>query len=117
MSKVLDNAVTQADDGWTFQCPNVDGDTCGEPGGPGFTSSGWPTKKAAAARGQQHFDEHKLAADLTAARAAAAADEEDFDAEAFVEAHEFSPMQELGEFRRDQGLVVDSDGSVSVEAL
>lgn len=92
MSKLLDQAVTQnSDDGWDFHCPGIQGSACGDVGVP-FSSTGWPTKKAALARGQQHFDDHKGIA----------------------------PMQELAEFRRDQGLVVNPDGtvgSVSVEDL
>ena len=84
---LLDKAVTQAeDDTWTFQCPGVQGDPCGDPP---FSSNRWPTKKAATARGAQHFDAHKVKA----------------------------PMQEMGAFLRDQGLTVNDDGSVSVKDL
>lgn len=87
---VLDDSVTKADDGtWTFQCPGVKGDGCGEPGGAGWTSTAWPTKKAAVARGAQHFAEHKGE----------------------------GPMQDMAEFLVDQGLVLNDDGSVSVEDL
>jgi hypothetical protein len=87
---LLDKAVTQAkDDTWGFQCPGVQGAACGGLDGPPFASTGWPTKKAATARGAQHFAEHKGE----------------------------GPMQELSEFREDQGLVVADDGSVSVKDL
>ena len=94
MAKILDRSVTKADDDtWTFQCPGIQGSPCGDLAtGQPFVSSGWPSKKVAAARGAQHFDEHKGV----------------------------GLMQELGEFRRDQGLVVNPDGSVgsvSVEDL
>jgi hypothetical protein len=60
MEKTADY-TTKADDGtWTFQCPGVEDSRCGDPGtGQPFFSSGWPDKKTAAARGAQHFDEHK----------------------------------------------------------
>lgn len=59
MGKILDDSVAQAKDGtWTFACPGIAGSPCGDKGVP-FHSSQWPTKKAAAARGQEHFDEHK----------------------------------------------------------
>lgn len=83
----LSKAVTADGDTWTFQCPGVQGSPCGD--AQPFSSSGWPTKKSATARGQQHFDEHKG----------------------------LGPAQTLEEFRRDQGLVVNDDGSVSVEDL
>lgn len=90
MSKILDNAVTQEkDDSWTFQCPGVSGSLCGSPDGPPFSSKGWPSKKAATARGEQHFAEHKGE----------------------------GVMPPLHEFRKEQGLVVNDDGSVSVEDL
>jgi hypothetical protein len=87
----LDKAVTKDGDFWDFACPGVIGDFCGEPAAdaPNFTSTGWPTKAAATARGQQHFDQHKSGA----------------------------PMQELHDFRVDQGLVVGDDGRVSVGDL
>lgn len=82
---LLDDAVSkQKDDTWTFQCPGVSGDPCGP-----FVSSAWPTKKAATARGAQHFAEHKGE----------------------------GVAQEMGEFIKDQGLVVNDDGSVSVKDL
>lgn len=56
-----DGAVTRAkDESWTFQCPGVDGDPCGDQGtGQPFVSSGWPTKKTAEARGAQHLASHE----------------------------------------------------------
>jgi hypothetical protein len=54
-----------------------------------FSSSGWPTKKSATARGAEHFAEHKGE----------------------------GVMSELHEFREAQGLVVNGDGSVSVKDL
>ena len=87
---LLDDAVTkQADDTWTFQCPGVADSPCGQTGGAPFSSSGWPTKKSATARGTQHFAEHKGE----------------------------GVMQELHDFRVDQGLTVNDDGSVSVKDL
>jgi hypothetical protein len=86
---VLDASVTKADDGtWTFQCPGPADSPCGADGVP-FSSSGWPTKKAATARGAEHFAEHKGE----------------------------GVMSELHEFREAQGLVVNNDGSVSVKDL
>jgi hypothetical protein len=85
---VLDKAVSKGDgETWDFRCPGVSDSPCGqdEP----FASTGWPTKKAATARGAQHFAEHKGE----------------------------GVMQELHEFRKDQGLVVNDDGTVSVEDL
>ena len=43
-------------EGYTFTCGYPTG--CGEPGGAPFTSSGWVNREDAAARGQQHLDEH-----------------------------------------------------------
>jgi hypothetical protein len=87
---VLDKSVKANGDRWDFQCPGVNGHRCGDNvTGLPFLSAGWPTKKAALARGAQHFAEHKGE----------------------------GPMQELHEFRKDQGLVVNDDGSVSVEDL
>lgn len=86
---ILDRSVTKADDDtWTFQCPGVVGSLCGPSDGPTFSSSGWPTKKLAMARGAQHFEDHKG-----------------------------TPMPELAEFRKEHGLVVDDDGMVKVEDL
>lgn len=86
---VLSKSVTAGDgDTWDFQCPGIQGSPCGDAGIP-FASTGWPTKKAATARGQQHFDEHKG----------------------------LGVSQSLEEFRKDQGLVVNDDGSVSVEDI
>jgi hypothetical protein len=91
MSKVLDNAVSSGDgETWDFRCPGLAGSVCGDPAtGVPFHSTGWPTKKAAKARGAQHFAEHKGE----------------------------GVTQSLHEFRRDQGLVVNDDGSVSVEDI
>lgn len=87
---LLSNSVTQTDDGtWTFQCPGVQGSLCGDPAtGTYFSSSRWPTKKSATARGKQHFEDHKG-----------------------------TPMQDLDDFYADQGLVVGDDGMVKVEDL
>lgn len=87
MGKVLDQSVTESDGGWDFQCPGVQGSPCGKE--QPYSSTGWPTKKIALARGQQHFDDHKGIA----------------------------PMQELDAFRRDQGITVHEDGTVSVEDI
>ena len=161
---LLDASVTKAEDGtWGFQCPGVQGDPCGDPP---FSSTGWPTKKAATARGGQHFAEHKLGAEIreavTAAERAAvakalaaaerttiakavAAVKDPTDETAVVIARaeavaavtaeakagvdrqsiaaavakesDHSVMQELHDFRVDQGLVVNDDGSVSVKDL
>lgn len=87
---LLEQAVTQADDGtWGFQCPNVAGNQCGEPGGPGFASTGWPERDHALARGRQHFDEHKG----------------------------LGVTQELEEFRNAHGLTVVDGTCMKVEDL
>lgn len=88
MSKVLDDAVTHAEDGsWTFQCPGIEGSPCGNPGtGQPFVSSGWPTKTVAQARGTQHLDEHK--------------------------GHGVTPS--LEEFRAEHGLAPHADGTHAV---
>lgn len=90
MADILSRSVGRSPDGetWDFQCPSVAGSPCGGEGGP-FSSTGWPTRKVAEARGRQHFDEHKG----------------------------LGVSQSLEEFRADQGLVVADDGSVSVEDL
>jgi len=89
MSKILDESVSSPyplsenkGSAWDFQCPVSQG--CGEPGGAGFSSKGWPTKAAALARGQQHFDEHKG----------------------------LGVAPSLDEFRKEQGLAVDGEGAV-----
>jgi hypothetical protein len=89
--KILDESVTSTDDGttWDFQCPGVAGSRCGTVDGPPFTSTGWPSKKTALARGQEHFDEHKGN----------------------------GPARTLEEFRKAHGLTVDPDGAVKVEDL
>lgn len=86
VTKILDEAVTQRRDGlWDFACPGVQGSLCGDvASGTPFVSAGWPTKKAATARGAQHFAEHKGE----------------------------GAMQEIHDFRTDQGLAVDADGNV-----
>jgi hypothetical protein len=87
VSKVLDSATERADDdSWTFQCPGVAGSPCGDPGGRPFHSSGWPTKKTAEARGQQHLDEHEGG----------------------------EPMPELADFRAEHGLTAHEDGTHAV---
>lgn len=53
-TKLLEQSVTQSDDGWDFVCPGVEGSPCGP-----FTSTGWPTKATALARGREHFDDHR----------------------------------------------------------
>ncbi len=90
MGKILDDAVSQSKDGaWDFACPGVAGSPCGDKGVP-FTSTGWPTKKTATARGQEHFDEHKGIA----------------------------PTSSLEDFRAKHGLTVDAEtGVVSVEDI
>lgn len=87
-SRLLEDAVTEGDGGWDFHCPVTDG-SCGTEGA-SFSSTGWPTKKAALARGQEHFDDHKGVA----------------------------PMSTLEDFREAQGLftVQNDDGTVTVSA-
>lgn len=91
MSTVLEKSVTRDEDGsWAFQCPNPTDHPCGEPGGPGFRSSGWPTRKVAEARGAEHFAEHRGEAVTST----------------------------LEEFRAKHGLVVDDNtGAVSLADL
>jgi hypothetical protein len=87
---VLDKSVKQQGGTWTFQCPGVRGHRCGDLGTEiPFVSSGWPTKKVALARGEQHFAEHKGD----------------------------GPMPELAEFHKQHGLVVNDDGSVSAKLV
>lgn len=87
MAKLLDSAVTRAaDDSWTFQCPGVQGSPCGDPGGQPFHSDGWPSRKVAAARGEQHFEEHRTG----------------------------KPMATLDDFRAEHGLVPHEDGTRAV---
>lgn len=164
MPTLLEKAVTKADDDtWGFQCPGVKGDPCHglvkvldpKTGKPvidpetdepklvsvPFSSTLWPTKKAAIARGAQHFSEHRLGAEIReavgGAEAAAveaarakAKDQSKLDHKAImatvdrevirarvIKASKFAVMQELHHFRKDQGLVVNDDGSVSVEDL
>ena len=91
MSKVLDKAVSAADDDsgtHTFTRPVM----AGQAGECGFVSSGWQTAKLAKARGQEHFDEHKTG----------------------------EPAGELVEFRSKHGLDGASrlpEGTVTVEDL
>lgn len=90
-SKLLEQSVTKNDEGttWDFQCPGVRNSRCGGDGVP-FTSAGWPTRKAAIARGAEHFAEHKGE----------------------------GTTSELAEFRTAQGLGVDDAGTtVSLEEL
>lgn len=90
---LLDKSVTKADDDtWTFTCPGVKDSVCGDKDNPevNFTSSGWPLKKHAIARGREHFDEH-LGKGVTSS---------------------------LEEFRTKHGLVVDEEtGAVSLKDL
>lgn len=81
-TKLLEQAVTQGDAGWDFTCPGVQGSSCGGEG-VSFTSTGWPTKATATARGREHFDDHLGTA----------------------------PMSTLEDFRAKHGLGVDSDGN------
>lgn len=82
MSKRLDESVSKGDGAWDFRCPVTDG-SCGT-NGVGFTSTGWPTKETALARGAQHFAEHKGE----------------------------GVSQSLEDFRAEHGLTVDADGVV-----
>lgn len=81
--------VTKAADGsWTYQCPGGKPSLCGDPQtGQPFVSSGWPSRKVAEARGQQHQDDHAGVA----------------------------PMPELHEFRAQHGLMPHSDGVRAVQ--
>jgi hypothetical protein len=77
-------AVTKDAEGlWDVRCPVTDG-SCGP-----FTSTGWPTKKIAQARYEQHLDDHRGVA----------------------------PAQTLEEFRAAHGLAVDAAGVVRVSDL
>ncbi len=87
-SKALREAVRAGEGGtWDFACPVLEGrGLCG------FTSTRWPSRQAAEARGAQHFAEHKGE----------------------------GLMPSLDEFRRTQGLNHDGtlpDGAVRVEDL
>lgn len=91
MSKLLDQAVTQAKDGtWGFVCPVNDG-TCGVFGdnSKSFTSTEWPSRKVAMARGAEHFADHKGE----------------------------GAMSSLDEFRKKHGLQVDAKGVVTAKDL
>jgi hypothetical protein len=85
MSKLLDRAVAKnAGGGWDFTCPGIKGSLCGDRDtGVPFTSTGWPTKATALARGREHFDDHLGKA----------------------------PMPSLEDFRARHGLTVDDDGN------
>lgn len=85
--KNLDRALSQSDSAtWDFRCPVAVG--ADEPCG--FSSTGWPSKAVAAARGGQHYAEHRGE----------------------------GLMQELNAFRREQGLAADvPEGGVRVEDL
>lgn len=86
---VLDQAVTQAEDGtWGFQCPGIVGSPCGDVGVP-FSSTGWPGREHAHARGRQHLDEHKG----------------------------LGVMPELDQFRTEHGLTVVDGAAVKVEDI
>lgn len=87
MSKILDQAVTEGPDGYTFRCPGVRDSICGDLAtGTPFTSSGWPTKKSATARGAEHFREHKTG----------------------------EPTSTLEDFRAEHGLAPSADGLTAV---
>lgn len=79
----LEDAVTEGPDGWDFACPLTDG-SCGA----GFTSTGWPTKKIAVARGRGHMDEHQGK----------------------------SAGQSLEDFRAEHGVTVTADGKAVLTA-
>ncbi|HET7399726.1 MAG TPA: hypothetical protein VFJ94_14510 [Intrasporangium sp.] len=93
MSKLIEQAVTQDEDGtYGFRCPVNDG-SCGGVDDKGtvvpFTSTGWPTKRLAQARGQQHVDDHKGIA----------------------------PTPSLADFRVEHGLITSPAGVVAVRDL
>lgn len=95
-SKLLEQSVTKNDAGtWDFTCPTFVDSPCGP-----FVSTGWPTKQTAIARGQQHFDEHKGSISFV--------DDEHGNP---VEILEYPPMQSLEEFRAEQGIGVDDNGT------
>lgn len=82
MSKLLEQSVAKGETGWDFTCPGVEGSQCGGDGVP-FTSTGWPTKAVALARGREHFDDHLGIA----------------------------PTSTLEDFRAKHGLGVNTDGN------
>lgn len=87
-----EDCVQPLEDGtFGFYCPGVKGSKCGDPAsGVPFSSAAWPTAELAAARGQEHFDEH-LGKGVTSS---------------------------LEEFRAKHGLVVDDEtGAVSIADL
>lgn len=73
MARIYVTKVDETDDGWRFRCghsPNVidpqTGDTRpGEWVPSCFTSSQWPTKKAAQARAAEHENEHETGQPMT----------------------------------------------------
>lgn len=88
---LLGKSVTKnTDGGYDFTCPVNDG-SCGskatddKPAG-SFTSTGWPTRDAAEARAQEHFDDHKG----------------------------IEPMSSLDDFRDKHGLSPSGDGLTAV---
>jgi hypothetical protein len=119
MSSILDDSVTQAKEGtWTFQCPGVQGSKCGDDGVP-FRSTEWPTREVAAARGLEHFNDHKLGEEIAAAIALALASTDDPDSvdrnvvrEATIHASKYAPSQSLEDFRAQHGLTVDAETGV-----
>lgn len=88
-SKLLAKSVTEGEGGtYDFTCPGVQGHPCGTEDKP-YTSTGWPTRKAATARGALHFAEHKGDVD---------------------------PV-ELEDFRTDQGISTESGRAVKLGDL
>lgn len=124
MSKILDDAVTQdeSDGSWGFTCPGIIGQTCGVPGDDSrnFTSTLWPTKKVATARGAQHFEDHKLGAHFIAARDAAQAEDPEAELDqaallAQVMADTgLRPTPSLEDFRAEHNLTQHSNGTHAV---
>lgn len=87
MTAVAASMVTSTGDVWDFSCAVFAGNAlCG------FQSTGWPTKKVAVARADQHLTEHK----------------------------EHVPMPDLDTFRAEHGLTSAGtlpDGAVRLEDL
>ena len=115
MAKVLDDAVTQEKDGtWTFQCPGILNSLCGDHGVP-FRSTLWPTKKTAAARGAEHFSDHKLGAEIIEARAAlpedATFEQHNKVRNDVIKSSEHKVQSELADFLAEHGLAPHPDGS------
>lgn len=73
--------VYRENDEFTAVCAFPQG-TCGQPGGPPFSSSGWPSKELAEARINEHIREHMFG----------------------------EPMTELDTFRRKHRIIVTSEG-------